>query len=117
MITRLFDFLTGRDAPRTDDNEDGLSLAVAALLVEAARMDETFDETERATIGHLLAAKFDLDAAAVDELIQAAEREVKHSAHYFPFTRKINQQLSEEAKTRIVEMLWQVVYADGVLDA
>lgn len=117
MIARIFDFLAGRDAPVAEESEDELSLAVAALLVEAAQMDETFDDAERSAIERVLAAKFKLDAAALNELVDAAEREVKRSAHYYPFTSKINQGLDAEAKIRIVEMLWQVAYADGVLDA
>lgn len=116
MIQRLFDLLAGRETPNLEESEDGLSLAVAALLVDAARMDETFDAAERAIIERLLAAKFGLDAAAVQKLVRVAEQEVERSAHYFPFTRQINQGLDAEAKIRIIEMLWQVAYADGVLD-
>jgi uncharacterized tellurite resistance protein B-like protein len=31
-------------------------------------------------------------------------------------TRLLNQQLDQEMKIRVVEMMWQVVYADGVKD-
>ena len=39
-----------------------------------------------------------------------------HSAQYYPFTREINIRLSQEKRAEIVEMLWKVAYADGVLD-
>ncbi len=50
MIDRLIDFLTGREAPASAAVHDELELAVAALLVEAARMDTDFDSTERSVI-------------------------------------------------------------------
>jgi len=32
------------------------------------------------------------------------------------FTRLLHEQLSEQEKSQIVEMLWQVAYADATLD-
>ena len=44
MIDRMLDFLTGRKAPALSRAQpDDLQLAVAALLIEAARMDDQFD--------------------------------------------------------------------------
>ena len=54
MIDRLLDLLTGRAAPALKDSADQLQLAVAALLIEAGRMDGKFDEVERGTIERLL---------------------------------------------------------------
>jgi uncharacterized tellurite resistance protein B-like protein len=116
MIDRLLDFLSGRAAPAVAQSIDDLEHSVAALLVEAARMDENFDAAERATIERLLAAKFDLDPQAVNLLIEAAERAVQRSTQYFPFTRQINGRLSGDERVGIVEMLWKVAYSDGVLD-
>ena len=43
MIDRMLDFLTGRKAPALASQPDELELAVAALLIEAARMDDQFE--------------------------------------------------------------------------
>ncbi|MGE0007835.1 MAG: TerB family tellurite resistance protein [Parvibaculaceae bacterium] len=118
MIDRLLDFLSGRAAPAVAGRSAAdIEHAVAALLVEAARMDENFDARERSTIERLLAGRFDLDPGAVKALIADAEREVQNSTQYYPFTRRINDRLSGEERVRIIEMLWKVAYADGVLDA
>ena len=51
MLDRLVDFLAGRSAPAANASApDDMHLAVAALLIEAARMDSDFDASERATI-------------------------------------------------------------------
>ena len=34
----------------------------------------------------------------------------------FPFTQEICKRLEPEARAQIIEMLWQVAYADGRLD-
>ena len=117
MLNRLADFLAGRSAPATGGNAaDEMHLAVAALLIEAARMDSTFDAAERASIEALLATKFDLDAEALQPLIDAAQRKVEYSTQYFPFTSTIAKQMTIEQRTEIIEMMWSVAYADGVLD-
>ena len=117
MLNRLADFLAGRSAPATGGNKaEEMHLAVAALLIEAARMDSTFDAAERASIGALLATKFDLDVDALQSLIDEAQRKVEHSTQYFPFTSTIAKQMTIEQRTEIIEMMWSVAYADGVLD-
>jgi len=116
MIDRLLNFLTGMEAPAAEQKADELELAVAALLIEAARMDDDFDDAERATIERLLAERFDLAPDDVRALVAAAEQKVQNTAQYFPFTREITKRLSMEQRVGIIEMLWEVAYADGVLD-
>ncbi len=116
MLKRMLDVLSGREMPDLSDTADDLELAVAALLVEAARMDSVFDMAERATIKRLLATKFTLAPEAAERLIETAERAVQHSTQLFPFTREICKRMSPEARAHVIEMLWKVAYADGTLD-
>ena len=116
MIDRLLDLLSGRTAPALKDSADQLQLAVAALLIEAARMDGKFDEVECGTIERLLTERFQLERQAVQSLIEEARRRVEYSAQYFPFTHEICTRLGLEERIEIIEMLWTVAYADGVLD-
>ena len=116
MIDRLLSFLTGHAEGTTEEPVLDLELSVAALLIEAARMDETFDAGERAIIEQLLARGFDLAPERVQSLIEKAEREVQRSTQYFPFTQRICRLASAEERLQIIEMLWKVVYADGTLD-
>ena len=117
MLNRLADFLAGRSMPAIGGNAaDEMHLAVAALLIEAARMDSTFDVAERGSIENLLATKFNLDGQAVRQLIDDAQREVEYSTQYFPFTNAISKNMTIEQRTEIIEMMWSVAYSDGVLD-
>ena len=116
MIDRVLDFLTGKATPVAAKRTDDLQIAVAALLIEAARMDDDFSLEERRTIERVLGERFDLGPEQLRELFIAAERAVCGSTQFFPFTQQIVKNISHEDRGQILEMMWQVAYADGVLD-
>lgn len=113
MFDRILDLLMPGDAPRA---ETEIHTAVAALLVEAARMDDRFDPAERAAIRGMLMRRFALDAASVDRLIATAERAADRSSALYRFTRVVADRFDPAARVGMIEMLWEVAYADGVLD-
>jgi len=116
MIDRLKRWLTdgGKELPQ---GRNELQLAVAALLLETAlTVDGEFDTRERQIIRQLIEEHFDLTAADAAQLVEAAAREVQGSSQLFGFTSTINSRLSRERKTEVIEMLWEVAYADHVLD-
>jgi uncharacterized tellurite resistance protein B-like protein len=114
MIESIFGWLTG--AASGAAARDELQLALAALLVEAAYSDDRFDGSERAVIARLLEQRFELAEAGARDLLTAGEREAERSAQLFHFTRIINERLSHERRIELIEMLWEVAYADGALD-
>jgi uncharacterized tellurite resistance protein B-like protein len=116
MFDRLLEFISAAQTAGEDAAPDELQLAVAALLVEAARMDASFGAAERATIERLLASRFDLDPGSVAALIAAAEEKMRDATQYFPFTHRITTAMSTEERVAVIEMLWEVAYADGRLD-
>src|SRR5690348_3394820 len=116
MIDRLFEWLKegGQDFSR---GQDELQLAVAALLLEAAVVvDSRFDETERNAILRILERRFGLAAADAEAVLATAKARVENSAQLFRFTSTINERLARERRVEVIEMLWQVAYADRVLD-
>ena len=76
MIDRLLRLLEGGEPPNTVSSEEDLRIAVAALLVETARMDQSFGDAERAMIASLLTKRFGLPAATVSSLIERANTRV-----------------------------------------
>ena len=58
---------------------------------------------------------FSLTEAETRELADLAEREVEEAVSLYQFTGLINQHFLPKEKVRIVEMLWQVVFADGII--
>lgn len=116
MIGRLLGWLKEGDEDLSRGT-DKLQLAVAALLLEAAMVvDGRFDDRDRAIIRRLLEQRFGLSASDAQQLLAAAEKRVEGSAQLFGFTSAINGRLSHARKIEVIEMLWEVAYADGVLD-
>lgn len=116
MFNHIRALLSGESAPYASKTSDQLQIAVAALMVQAATMDDTFDVAERAAIERLLAARFNLDDGAVRGLLAAAEDAAEKSSQLYSFVRTVVQRLSPQERVEIVEMMWDVAYADGVLD-
>ena len=115
MIDSILEWLTGAPSGAALPPQDALRLALTALLVEAGYSDDHFDENEREVISRLLESRFDLSHADARALLAAGEREARASAELFHLTRIINERLSFEERVGLVEMLWEVAYADGVL--
>lgn len=93
-----------------------IHVATAALLLEMAHTDEEFHQMEEVLIRDILQRKFSLPQEAVSELLQLAQRERQQSLDLFQFAREINQNFSPAEKLEIMETLWRIIYADGVLD-
>jgi uncharacterized tellurite resistance protein B-like protein len=115
MFNHILSLLSGEPMPSIG-KPDQLQIAVAALMVHAATMDDTFDAAERTAIERLLGDRFGLGPAAVKELLAEAERRAEDSTQLYPFTRIAIERLNGRERVRVIEMLWEVAYADGVLD-
>lgn len=115
MFEKLFSRFK-KAAPEKESNDDTMALSVAALLVEAARMDEHYDAREREIIDGALASKFGLDPAGAAELRARAEIEQANATDIQRFT-KVAKTMSAEEKVGLVETLWEVVLSDGAKDS
>ena len=103
-------------AAKSQEEEDPLQLAIAALLVEAARADETYAESEKMLIDQSLVAKFDLSSETAAALRAKAETAQSEALDIQRFTR-IAKAMPDEDKVAFIEQLWEIVLSDGVRDA
>ena len=103
-------------ASRAEGTGHQLQMAVCALFVEMARIDESFSAEEMAAVIDILKAKYGLSAVNATSMIAAAEAELEKSVDYWQFARLINENYSMDEKVGIIEMLWRIVYLDGNLD-
>ncbi len=117
MISGLKSILFGtEDADRDSaSSADELQLAAAALLVESATMDGAFGAREREAMERVLSARFKLTAEETQALIDKAERRVADSIELYSFTRVVKDNLAPDERGQVIEMLWEVAYADGKL--
>lgn len=91
-------------------------LAVAALLVHAARSDAAYAEDERAAIERALAGAYALAPAAAAALRLEAEASEAAAADIVRYTRALKESMDMAAREAFLERLWGVVLADGVRD-
>ena len=115
MFNQLMKFLGGGEWPSDSDEFNQLEVAVAALLVEAARMSDRFDDAERLVIERILSRSYDLPSDATARLLTAAEDADAGSTQLFPFTHLIAERMTPQQRVGVIEMLWETVYADGSL--
>jgi uncharacterized tellurite resistance protein B-like protein len=118
MLDRLKALFTA-DRPGSKPAATGgeeLRLAAAALLVEAARQDGHIDEVELAAIRSILMSRFALSAPDTEELVAEGRKAVQEATQLYEFVRAVNEAIPPERRVDIIEMLWEVVYADGELD-
>lgn len=117
-VTRWLESLRGGNAAEaTGAAPDDLHLAAAILLIEAAHLDGEFDAAEQKTVRRVLAEKFELTADETTSLIEVAESRHQHAVEISTFTRAIKEGYPSERRVEVIEMLWEVVLADGELHA
>ena len=117
LVQRFFNKISPNKegAAKKDTNHDA-RIATCALLLEMAKIDETFTKQEMDKILSILQEKYDLSAEHANALVETADEELKGSIDYWHFTNLINQNYSTEEKLDIIHTLWQIVYVDGKMD-
>ena len=115
----MFDNLKTFFDKKTDLTEisfDSEKIAVVALLISTAKYDGNFGESERLEIHNLIKNYFSLSSESTDDLFKAAEKIENEANDLQQFTRSLNKLLNEEEKLKIVELIWKIVMADGIID-
>lgn len=115
LIDQLFERFTEIKEEQTLSSND-LHLATAALLVEVAVSDLSFEKSERIQLKKLLLTECKLSESDVDTLIDDAENASDKASSLFEFTHIINKHCEYKQKLSLVNNLWKVAYADGELD-
>ncbi len=117
MLDALKSFIS-ESASESDAPPTGLTVhaAAAALLVEAALADGTFDDEERAQVKDVLVHLFSLAEQDLDKIIADAEQNVAEANQLYGFARTVKDNLDYESRVELMQMLWEVVFSDGQLD-
>ncbi len=103
------------EAEASPHDAQEMHLAAAALMVEAATMDDDFDARERAAILGLVIERFGLSPEEGESLIETAAQRVAGSSHLFEFTRVVKHAFAYRERVELLEMLWEVAYSDAKL--
>jgi uncharacterized tellurite resistance protein B-like protein len=109
------EFVDGEKHPSQFADND-YRLAAVALLVHAATVDGDMTQGERDKLHAVVKLRFALDDAGADELIDKATQAEHEAVDLYHFTSLLNRALDEAGRARVVEMMWEIVYADGRRD-
>lgn len=107
------ELLEGQDLGR----QIGISsdLAIACLLVEVAKADHSLHEKEQEYKTQLLCKLCNLDDQQARQLITEAEQKTSDSASLYEFTSQLRS-LSQEQRFSLIKAMWEMAYADGIID-
>jgi uncharacterized tellurite resistance protein B-like protein len=111
----ISEFVDGEKHPSQFADND-YRLAAAALLVHAAAIDGEMSQRERDKLHSVIKQRFALSDEAADELIAKATEVEQESVDLYHFTRLLNRSLDEPGRARVIEMMWEIVFADGQRD-
>jgi uncharacterized tellurite resistance protein B-like protein len=112
-LKRFVSDLSGGQKDHNQVEESDYRLAAAALLVHAAMIDGEMSETERNRLVGALMQRFDLDDAATHELVNEATEAEQEAVDLYRFTSLLNRSLDDNGRRQLIELMWQIVHADG----
>src|SRR5580693_166368 len=94
-------------------DDTGYRLAATALLIHVISIDGEPSEVEKGKLHSLIESRFGLDRGTADNLIASATLVEGEAVDLYHFTSVIMRSVDEAGRLRIVEMMWELVYADG----
>ena len=101
-----------------EENEqfDTVQIAISTLMIQTAVYDGVFDEQEKSKILELIKKYFNFSEDQKLSLFKIAMKVNDDSNDMQQFTRTLNDNLSEEEKLNIIEMLWRIIISYGHID-
>jgi uncharacterized tellurite resistance protein B-like protein len=117
MLDGLRQFIADVVSPTAHGNrafdDTGYRLAATALLVHVISLDGEPTKLEKRKLHTLIESSFGLDRGTADQLIASATLVEGEAVDLYHFTSVIMRSIDEAGRLRIVEMMWELVYADG----
>ena len=95
--------------------EDDHRLAVAALLVHVISVDGIVEDSEKQRLKDIIKKNYGLSDGETSELISAARARDKEAIDLYGFTSVLKKRLDDTERQHVVEMMWEIVYADGMV--
>ena len=106
---------------RTENEIENLSfdqegrMACAALMTRAAWLDGTLDKVEENALRDLMMKRFEISPGEADEILKTAADDLDTSNDLYRYTKDLRDNFDADERLKLIEMIWEVVYADGVL--
>ena len=93
-----------------------LKLVSLCLAFEVANADDDIDSQEKDLLLDKIKGALDTSVLSENEIFNAIKEESENRISFYDIIRDINVNLEKEEKIKILEMMWEVAYADRVLN-
>jgi uncharacterized tellurite resistance protein B-like protein len=116
MLDGLRQFIADVVSPHASEHafdDNSYQLAATALLIHVISLAGEPSEVEKRKLHSLIESRFGLDRGTADQLIASATLVEGEAVDLYHFTSVIMRSVDEAGRLRMVEMMWELVYADG----
>ena len=111
MINLLRNFFENKEI--NQNSEDSNLELLCGLMIEAANSDGDIGAEEIKKIRETLINIFKENPDDVDSLLGQSIKNSNNSKSLYYYSSKINKNYSDEKKILLIEILWEIVLADG----
>ena len=110
----IFNFLKKKEDK--EEKPKNLKLIALCLAFEVANADSDIDEREKDLILEKIKNTIDISVLNEREIYDVIKEESDKRVSFYDIIHDINTNLDKEEKIKILRLLWEIAYADEVLD-
>ena len=112
----IFEKLKSEDLKTHQLSPIDKAILISTLLVECARSDDNFTDTEKEQIKKILKNKLHLDSSEVEQCFETANESSEKSIEIYSLTKEIRDNFDKDEILFIFELLWKIILSDGIID-
>ena len=112
----IFEKLKSEDLKTQELSSIDKAILISTLLVECARSDDNFTDTEKEQIKKILKNKLHLDSSEVEKCFEKANKSSEKSIEIYSLTKEIRDNFDKDEILFIFELLWKIILSDGIID-
>ena len=90
--------------------------SIVALLVEAASIDGEIGQDEKNQIKMILTDQLNLETTKADEILEETISNSSEQIEIWSKTNDIRKELDYEERLNILELMWEIVLIDDIID-
>jgi len=110
----MFSFFKKKE--REKEKPKNLKLIALCLAFEVANADNDIDLRERDLILEKIKESVDVSVLTEKEIFDVIQEESQKRVSFYDIINDINKNLDKKEKVDVLKMLWEIAYADNVLD-
>ena len=110
----MFSFFKKKEEEK--EKPKNLKLIALCLVYEVANADNDIDVRERDLILEKIKESIDVSVLTEKEIFDVIQEESERRVSFYDIINDINQNLDKKEKIDVLKILWEIAYADKVLD-